>query len=428
MIAKNVLIFPAGTEIAFEIVNALKFSKFVKLYGGTSTNDHSEFIYKKLIKGFPYINEEGFMDYLNDVIQKYKIDCIYPAHDNACLFFSEHENEIKAQVIVTDKNTTKICRSKKHTYEYLAGETFIPKIFKTVFDVKDFPVFVKPAIGQGSQGAKKVNTIKELEEVILKDDSLIICEYLPGVEFTIDCFTDRYGNLRVVKMRDRQRIRTGISMRSQQMKVDKPIQEMAKILNQKLHFLGAWFFQVKKDKFGKYKLMEISPRIPGTMGLSRNLGINFPMLTLFVFWGSDVDIIENNYDIILDRAFYSAYKINYTYKYIYVDFDDTLVLIDRVNENLMYFIYQSINDGKKIYLLSKHIGDIHMDLKKFKISEELFEDIIVIHDFEEKQNYIKERPAIFIDDSFEERKKVHKSLSIPVFDVDMVESLIDWKI
>ena len=53
--AKKVLVFPAGTEIAFEILNALKYSKFVELYGGISTDDHSEFVYKNLIKGFPYI-------------------------------------------------------------------------------------------------------------------------------------------------------------------------------------------------------------------------------------------------------------------------------------------------------------------------------------------------------------------------------------
>ena len=30
---KKVLIFPAGTEIAFEIQNSLKYSKFIELYG-----------------------------------------------------------------------------------------------------------------------------------------------------------------------------------------------------------------------------------------------------------------------------------------------------------------------------------------------------------------------------------------------------------
>ena len=41
MCRKKILIFPAGTEIAFEIFNALKYSKFVELFGGTSANDHS---------------------------------------------------------------------------------------------------------------------------------------------------------------------------------------------------------------------------------------------------------------------------------------------------------------------------------------------------------------------------------------------------
>ena len=41
---------------------------------------------------------------------------------------------------------------------------------------------------------------------------------------------------------------------------------------------------------------------------------------------------------------------------------------------------------------------------------------------------IMERDSIFIDDSFSERKKISKILGIPVFDVDMVESLIDRKV
>ena len=33
---KNVLVFPAGTEIAFEIHQALRYSKFVRLFGATA--------------------------------------------------------------------------------------------------------------------------------------------------------------------------------------------------------------------------------------------------------------------------------------------------------------------------------------------------------------------------------------------------------
>ena len=62
---KNVFIFPAGTEIAFEILNALKYSKFVNIIGGTSVSCHAEFVFEKLISNMPNIDDENFM-YKND--------------------------------------------------------------------------------------------------------------------------------------------------------------------------------------------------------------------------------------------------------------------------------------------------------------------------------------------------------------------------
>ena len=425
---KKVLLFPAGTEIAFEILNALKYSKFVELYGGTSADDHSEFVYKNLIKGFPYINDDGFLGYLNKVIEEYQIDCIYPAHDSASVFFSMHADEIKAQVIIADADTTNICRSKKDTYEYLKDYDFVPKTYVDEKQVDVYPVFVKPTVGQGSVGAKKIENKEELVKELSKDEELVICEYLPGMEYTVDCFTDKNGKLLVAKVRDRQRIRAGISVRSREYEADENVLAIAKVLNEKFSFKGAWFFQLKKNVKGEYRLLEISPRIPGTMGLSRNLGINFPMLTLFTFWGYDVGIIDNNYGIILDRAFYSAYKIDYDYKHVYLDFDDTIVVDNKVNADMMRFIYQSINKGKKIHLLSKHQKDIRESLQQYCIAENLFDDIIVIEKEDEKYKYVTEKNAIFVDDSFAERKKIHDNVGIPVFDVDMIESLIDWKV
>lgn len=425
---KNVLIFPAGTEIAFEIVNALKYSKFVNLIGGTSVTDHSEFVFNDLISGFPYIHEEGFLDFLNKAIKEYKIDCVYPAHDSVSVFLSDHAQDIDAQVIIAEKFTTDICRSKAETYQYLCGESFIPKIYRNIDEIAKYPVFIKPAIGQGSNGAKLIHSRDELVAAFEADHSIVICEYLPGMEYTVDCFTDKNGRLLVSKMRDRERIRSGIAVRSKNVRIDEEITRIATILNSKFKFKGAWFFQVKKDEHGTFKLLEISPRIPGTMGLSRNIGINFPMLTLFTFWGYDVSIIDNDYSILLDRAFYSAYKIDITYNHIYLDFDDTLIIEDKVNQDLMRFIYQEINKGKTISLLSKHKTDIYSDLKKYHISEGLFSEIVVIPVEDEKFQYINRKDAIFIDDSFAERKKISDRCGIKVFDVDMVESLMDWRV
>lgn len=427
MTPKRLLIFPAGSEVAFEILNALKFSKFVEVYGGTSTDDHSEYVYKRLIKGFPYIDAPDFLEYLNRVIKEYGIDCIYPAHDSASVYLSENADKINAQVIITDPKTTAICRSKKDTYAYFEGESFVPRHYLSPDEVQSFPVFVKPAVGQGSNGARKIDTLQELIQSVENDPSLVICEYLPGMEYTVDCFTDRKGNLLVAKIRARERIRAGISVRSKLTDTDDDVRRIAETINRRLHFRGAWFFQLKRNTAGEYRLLEISPRIPGTMGLSRNCGINFPMLTLFDFWGYDVSVIDNGYPIILDRAFYSAYHIDMQYDHVYVDFDDTLIVNGAVNRVLLYFLYQAAEQGKKLHLLSKHIGDIYADMKNCRICTELFDEIVVIPPEGEKYRCIKEKSAIFIDDSFGERKKIHDKLGLCVFDLDMVEGLLDWK-
>lgn len=425
---KKILIFPAGTEIAFEILNALKYTKFLKIYGGTSISDHSEFVFENLIKDIPFVNEPDFISRLNEVIDERGIDCIYPAHDSVCMFLSEHLSEIHAKVIITEYNTVKICRSKAATYKFFEKEKFIPKIYSSANMIEEYPVFVKPEIGQGSEGVQKIDSQDELLDILDKKETLVICEYLPGIECTVDCFTDRFGKLRVIKLRSRERIRDGISVRSQQLDMNNEVKNIAETINQKLKFRGAWFFQIKQNIYGKYRLMEISPRIPGTIGLSRNLGINFALLTLYDFWGYDIDIIDNDYEISLDRAFYSAYRIKLQYDHIYIDYDDTLVINGKVNADLMKFLYQQKNKKKKIYLLSKHSGDIYKDLKKNSISELLFEKVMVIPKNKEKKNYIKEQNAIFIDDSFRERKEVYMEWGIPVFDLDMVESLIEWRI
>lgn len=424
---KNLLIFPAGSEIAFEICNALKYSKFIKIWGGTSVRDHSEFVYENLIEDFPFIDEPNFLEYLNFVIRMNSIDCIYPAHDSVSLFLSEHVDEIDAQVIISDYTTTSVCRSKRETYKFLDDCDFIPIVYDSIDTVDTYPIFVKPEVGQGSKGARKICTQLELSEAVKNDTTLVITEYLPGMEYTVDCFTDKNHELRVVKLRDRARIQNGISVRSQEILVNNEVRKIANVLNERLLFKGAWFFQLKLNNRGEYKLLEISPRIPGTMGLSRNLGINFPMLTLFTFWDFDVNIIDNAYGIILDRAFYNAYRVDISYKYIYVDYDDTIVLNNRVNADLMKFLYQAIDQGKEIILLSKHEGDLFEDMRKHKICETLFDTIIQIEQEDEKSSYISSKDAIFIDDSFLERSKVSELLHIPVFDLDMIESLISWK-
>lgn len=423
----KILIFPAGTEIAFEIQNALKFSKFVELYGANSIPSHEEFVFERCFEGVPFVNAPGFIEAMNTIVDQHGIDYIYPAHDSACLTLTEAADRIHAKIVTSPLKTVEICRSKNKTYEYFSNRGFIPKFYHSVEEITEYPVFIKPAIGQGSEGAKKIACQEDLIRETQSGTEYTICEYLPGCEYTVDCFTDKNKTLRVCHQRQRERIRTGIAVRSRLIPTEPEIWNIAKDINSELEFNGAWFFQVKKNIKGEYRLLEISSRIPGTMGTSRNLGINYPLLTLYNMWGYDVDIIDNGNEIVLDRAFISRYKTNINYNKVYLDFDDTVYIGNIINITIISFLYQCFNKKKEVILLTKHKNNIHESLSNFCISEKLFSEIVSIPQDEDKSKYIKPNNAIFIDDSFSERFNVHKKTGIPVFDLDMIESLLDWR-
>ena len=421
----KVLVFPAGTEIAFEIHSALRHSKFVELYGATSVPCHAEMVFKECATGLPFVKEPELIDALNECIDMWGIEYVYPAHDDALLRLTKEQDKLHAKVVTSPWETVSICRSKINTYCRLYGAEYLPEFWVNPDDVKKFPVFVKPDIGQGAIGAQRVNNRVTLDRILSDGTEYVICEYLPGEEYTVDCFTDRHGMLKYVGMRTRDRIRSGIAVRSTFVQTTPWVSMIAQDLNYVFDFNGAWFFQLKADRDGRLKLLEVAPRIAGTMGLSRNRGINMPLLTLCNMWGADINIVDNGGGLLLDRAFISRYQSNIDYDNVYVDLDDTLIQDGKVNEYLLAFLYQCKNKGKRIVLLTKHSGSALMSLEDHDIDMNLFNSVINIPQWAEKHHFIEDH-SIFIDDSFSERKEVHEKWGIPVFDVDMIESLFDW--
>ncbi len=423
---KNVLVFPAGTEIAFEIHDALCRNKFVRLFGATSVPCHAEFVYERCAEGVPYPDQPDFLEKMNRVVDQYEIDYIYPAHDSALLTLTRLQEQLHAQVITTDRETVEICRDKNKTYAFLQGAPYLPASWRAADQVPGYPVFLKPAVGQGAQGARRIDSRELLDEALADGVDYAICEYLPGREVTVDCFTDRHRQLRLVSPRSRERIRAGIAVRSRLLPEDPEISAIARDLNQKLRFRGAWFFQLKQNAAGDWRLMEAAPRVAGTMGATRNRGANLPLLTLFDRWGYDVELLLNDNGQLLDRAFITRYQTDLQYHTVYVDFDDTLILRDKVNAELMMFLYQARNAGRELVLLSRHSRDLGEELKRYAISGDLFSRCIRLEQGEEKADFI-EPDSILIDDSFSERRRVKEQCGIPVFDVDMVECLLDWR-
>ena len=420
---KRVLVFPCGSEIGLEIHRALKYNKDFELIGGSSVDDHGKFIYENYIDNIPNVDEEDFIKKINELIEKEKIDYLYPAHDSVVLKLSENTNILNAKVVTSEYFTCDICRSKRKTYEYFKDIILVPKVFeKENIKAKDFPIFLKQDVGQGSKGTKKLNNIKYLDYYYL-DDSQLLLEYLPYEEYTIDCFTDYEGNLRYCSGRKRKRISNGISVSSEYVN-NIEFEEIAKKINSKLKFNGSWFFQLKENINHELCLLEIAPRIAGTMEFQRSFGVNLPLLNLYNSEEKKVNIIKNKYTCEMDRALESKFKLMYEYEYIYIDLDDVIIQDNKVNYMVLAFLYKSLNENKKIILITRHYQDPMLTLNKYNISN-IFDEIIHITDKKElKSSYIKKSNSIFIDDSHSERKDVYEKCNIPVFDVNMIDILL----
>lgn len=430
----KVFVYPFGTEIAFEIYRSLSKVKNIELWGGTSDyNNHGLYVYDNVIGDLPFISDSSTrtdVEKFAKKLESYNFDFIYPAMDGCVAKFAEFRDVFSGNVVAPDFSVAETTRSKSKTYSLLKDCIKVPVCYENINEIPSYPVFVKPDVGQGSVGAKKINDKKELEEILKTNKGLLVLEYLPDEEYTVDCFTNSDGELIFSCCRKRIRMRNGISV-SCDLFHDKKIDDIANKINKLMKNIGGWFFQLKKNKDGEYVLLEVASRIAGTSGFTRCIGANLPLLTLYTFQGQcikEVPLIGYN-ELHIDRALYNTYKSDLDFDSVYVDYDDTLVINGHLNIQLISFLYSCIDYGKPVYLLSRHddekYGRLDDLLKKYHLHN-LFDEIIHIDLSENKSTYIKSNKAIFIDDSYGERMSVHKSTNIPVFDPSMIEALLPF--
>jgi len=423
MASKNILVFPCGSEIGLEIHRSLRYSSHVNLFGANSVDDHGRFVYDNYIGDVPDVHEPGFVDHLKKVIQDLSIDVVYPTMDEVIVKTKAHERELKCMVIASPVETTEICLSKRRTYARLRSVTKVPALYPSPDDVQSYPVFTKPDTGYGSRGASMASHRGELDVLVAKNPQLVIMEYLPGSELTIDCFTNYQGRLLFAGPRPRRRTMNGISVSSGTIPTgDGAIARIADQINRALPFQGAWFFQLKADASGEWVLLEIASRLGGTSSVHRMQGVNFALLSIFDAFGQEVEIRPNAMGIEVDRALDSRYKVNIQFKTAYIDLDDTLIIRDKANITLISLVFQFINDQKNIVLMTKHDRGVQETLRKHRLNS-LFDKIIVLSKSDQKADFIRDANSIFIDDSFTERKAVMDRHHIPVFAPDAVDCL-----
>jgi hypothetical protein len=419
----NVLIFPGGSEIGLEIHKSLSLCKDIHIFSaGMDVSNHAPFVFSRHFT-LPSIYDPEWLHKLNQIIDDMNIDYIFPAYDDVLLALSENSCQINAKVVSSPHKTCHVTRSKLLTYDYFKNTVPVPIIYNSIDEVVNYPVFIKPDHGQGSQNSFLVNSKKGYSS--FSNINYIMSEFLPGKEYTIDCFSDRCDGLLFCRGRERIRLKSGISMHCRS--ASNPVfTEYAKAISSKLPFHGAWFFQLKEDLNNNLKLLEIAPRIAGTMAYHRVLGVNFALLSLYEQERIPIIIMINNISLEIDRSLVNRYKSSLSYDVVYVDIDDTLIIKGNLNVKLVYLLYQCVAKKIKVVLLTKSKHDVTQLLKMFRISE-LFDEVIHLSPDDNKYSVINPHRSIFIDDSFSERKAVDENRRVSTFDCSMLEMLYDDK-
>jgi len=419
----RVLVFPYGSEAGLEVFRSLARDTHIRLYGasGVSSN-HGRRIYANYTEGLPCVTDPGFVDAMNSLLRESRIDLLVPTMDSLHLEFAACREQLACKVVGSPPETCRTCCSRRATYETLSDALRVPALYDDLDRIPKWPVSLTPDCSYDSRGVITARSREEARFFLGTNDGLLATEYLPGRQYTVDCFTDRHGVLLFAGPRECLRIRNGNEVGTRPVK-GTVFQELAAAINAGLTFRGAWFFQLKESDNGMLTLLEVAPRAAGAMALYRNLGVNLPLLSVLDAMDMDVSIQVNDFEIEIDRVA-SRFRTNLSYNHVYIDLDDCVICDGLVNTEAAAFLYQCVNRGIVVHLLTRHAGSVEETLKQARLSC-LFDEIIHLRSGELKSDAVKHADAIFIDDSFGERRDVREKKGIPVFAPDAIECLME---
>lgn len=420
MAAVNVLVFPCGSENASEIHQALMHSIHVNLFGASSVDDHGRFLFARYAGDLPRIDAQDFDAKFASLLAQWDIQLVFATHDSVQHYLSTRVAAWNVALVNGDTNASLTSRQKSLTYGLFSDQPWTPAVYRSVAHVERWPVVVKPDMGQGGQGVSIVHTAAQADAASAQLEAPLFVEYLPGEEITVDCFTDRNRRIVWVGPRTRERVRAGIAMRCRPVTLSAEIETIAGLINQRLTLRGPWFFQLKKAHDGAWKLLEISCRVAGAMVTQRARGVNLPLMAVLDFMRRDVMALPQSGVNLVERRINTLAQLDEDFDTVYVDFDETVIKDGKAIPSTLYFLYRMLDKGKRLVLITRHVGDPLHALGEARIDPKLFDEIIHLDNGEKKSAFIHGR-AIFVDNHFPERLDVATTCGIPVFDVDALE-------
>lgn len=307
----NILLTGAGAPGAAGIIHCIKQDEDMRII---SVDAHPE-AYGRLLTDAFYVVPQGesatFCEEILDIALKENVKVILPLVTKELFAFASHINIFQQhgiKVLVSEYDALQIANDKGKLYENLqtAGisipeykiATTSDELLAAIYDL-GYPqriVCFKPCNSNGSRGFRILDaqadeyellfhqkpnslyiTTEKLKQILTgkKIPPMVVSEYLPGDEFTVDVLMQNGKAIWAVP-RLRVKMNNGISTQGE-IVYDKAIIDYAVSIAEWLKLDYIIGIQVKRNASGEAKILEINPRVQGTTVACLGAGINFPL-------------------------------------------------------------------------------------------------------------------------------------------------------
>ncbi len=226
-----------------------------------------------------------FVDHVIDLCRTDAVSVLIPTVDSELLPLARRRDELAAAgvtLVAASEETFAVCLDKALLAERCRGVVAVPAtaVLDETFDPADWPlpVIAKPRTGSGSRDITLVTEASQWAQLSHEGD-LLVQEYLPGDEYSIDVLAGPGGNVVAAVPRSRLKVDSGISVAGRTHH-DAELEGLARDVATAIGLVGVANVQARMAVDGRPKLLEVNPRFPGAMVLTVGAGIDMPALVL----------------------------------------------------------------------------------------------------------------------------------------------------
>lgn len=283
----------------------------------TAADADSNAVGKYLAENFvpiPLANDPSFINAITEICHKRNIQVILPLVTKELIPLAANKDNLEKEgikVAISSAASLEIANNKGRLYEFLQWRGIAVPDFRIAETTEQFieaaaalghpskTICFKPTVSNGSRGFRIISDkVDELDLLFNHKPSsaymsytdavriissgkfpeLLISEYLPGEEYSVDCLAD-HGKTVLAVPRLRTKIINGITVAGIIEQEESIIQYCTSIIHE-LQLHGSIGIQVKKSATGQYLVLEINPRVQGTISAILGAGVNIPVLAV----------------------------------------------------------------------------------------------------------------------------------------------------